>query len=202
MWSLRVVTPPAAEPLTLVDVKAQCRIDYTDEDTLLSGYITAARETIERETSRALLTQTFELGLDDFPERSDRIRIPRGQLQSIVSVTYVDTALTSYTMTQGTDFLVNQYAEPAEVVLPFNHVWPQLVLSSSAPVVIQFTAGWADAASVPQGIKQAMLMLIADWYENREDVYVGRSAAAVSVPNGVDRLLANYRLRYYTPFQR
>jgi uncharacterized phiE125 gp8 family phage protein len=202
MWTLRVVDPPSQEPLSVDDIKAHCRIDYDDEDALLASYITAARQLIEEDLSRALITQTLELGLDDFP-RTDRIRIPRGNLQEIVSVKYRDATEQQFTMTAGADYLVNQYAEPAEIVLPFGHVWPSVVLSTSSPVAIQFVSGWADAASVPGPIKHAMRMTIADWVENREDIVIGKtSAVATKLPNGVERLLASYRLYFYTPYMR
>lgn len=200
-WYIRVVTAPTEEPLTLAEVKSHLRVDFTDEDTLISGYITAARETVEEECSRALVTQTLELGLDDFPICEDRIRIPRGQLQSIDSFTYVDVDAQTHTMVSGTDYKLNQYAEPAELVLPWNQIWPAVILDTAAPVKIQFTCGYGDASTVPTKAKQAMLMLIGDWYTNREDVVIGRtSTVAAKLPNGVDRLLTTLRLRHYTPF--
>ncbi len=41
--NLTLVTPPAAEPLSWEDAKAQSRIDTDDEQTLVEGYIRAAR---------------------------------------------------------------------------------------------------------------------------------------------------------------
>jgi uncharacterized phiE125 gp8 family phage protein len=201
-WYIRVVSPPATEPLTLDETKAHCRVDYDDEDTLLTGYITAAREIIEQDTNRALITQQVVLGLDDFPRREDRIRIPRGNLQSIDLFTYQDTGGTIHAMDEGANYLINQYAEPAEVVLPWAQVWPSVVLQTASPVQIQFTCGFSDAAAVPRSIKHAMLMLIADWYGNREDETVGRGLIAVETKNGVDRLLNSHCLRNYTPYSR
>lgn len=200
-WYIRVVDPSSGEPLELDEVKAHLRVDFSDEDTMIAGYISAARELIENECSRALMTQTVELGLDDFPRYEDRIRIPRGNLQSIESFTYRDTEDIEHSLSAGTDYRLNQYAEPAEVVLPWNSVWPSIMLDTAAPVVIRFTCGYGTAAEVPTQAKQAMLMLIGDWYVNREDVVIGRtSTVAAKLPNGVDRLLTNLRLRNYTPY--
>jgi uncharacterized phiE125 gp8 family phage protein len=203
-WYIRVVDPPEVEPLTLTELKSHLRVDFNDEDTMLSGYITAARELVESECSRALITQTIELGLDDFPILDDRIRLPRGNLQQIINFTYTDSGQVDHAMTSGTDYILNQYAEPAEVVLPWNQIWPAVVLSTAAPVRIQFTCGYGDdPGTVPVQAKQAMLMLIGDWYTNREDVVIGRtSTVAAKLPNGVDRLLTNLRLRNYTPYCR
>jgi uncharacterized phiE125 gp8 family phage protein len=201
MWYIRVVSGPAEEPLTLAETKLHCRVDYDEEDTLIESEIVAARQQVELDTSRALITQQLELGLDDFPSCEDRIRIPRGNLQTIDSFTYLDTALVSHSLVADTDYLVNQYAEPAEVVLPWDHIWPSLVLSTAAPVKIKFTAGWATADDVPRRLKQAMLMLIGDWFNNREDVVIGRtSAVATRLANGYNRLIGTYCIRNYTPY--
>jgi len=37
-----------SEPVTLEEVKAYCKIDFDEEDTLISAFITAARENLEK----------------------------------------------------------------------------------------------------------------------------------------------------------
>jgi hypothetical protein len=37
--SLRLITPPAANPVTLDEAKAQCRVDDTASDTLLTTFV-------------------------------------------------------------------------------------------------------------------------------------------------------------------
>ena len=66
--SLVIITPPATEPITLTEAKAQCRVDGTAEDALLTIYIQAAREQCERLIGRKLITQTVEQRLDAFPD--------------------------------------------------------------------------------------------------------------------------------------
>lgn len=201
-WYVRVVDEPAQEPLELEAVKAHLRVDFNDEDAMIAGYISAARELIETECGRALVTQDWELGFDDFP-CGDRFRLPGGQLQQVLSFIYTDSDLQGHTLTVGSDYVLNQYAEPAEVVLPFSGIWPAAVLNTAAPIRIQFRLGYGTSEDVPMKAKQAMLMLIGDWYTNREDVVIGRtSTVAAKLPNGVDRLLTNLRLRNYTPYGR
>lgn len=199
VWWSKTIFPPFEEPVTLEEAKAQLRVDFDDEDAMISGYISGARETVEEETGRALITQTLELGLGSFPT-SDRIRLPGGTLQSVDSFKYTDSGETEYTLVAGTDYIVNQFIEPAEVVLPFSAIWPVSVLSTASPVRIRFTCGYGSAEDVPVRAKQAILMLVGDWYMNREDVVIGRtSTVATKLPNGFDRLITNLRLRNYTP---
>jgi uncharacterized phiE125 gp8 family phage protein len=57
---------PAAEPITLAEAKAWLRVDGTDEDTLITALIAAARTHVENFTRRALITQQFEVSFDAF----------------------------------------------------------------------------------------------------------------------------------------
>jgi uncharacterized phiE125 gp8 family phage protein len=201
-WSLRLVTPPASEPLGVEEVKQLLRIDVPDEDDMVTAMAVAARQTVEEHLSRSLLTQTWELGLPCFP-REYKIILPRGPVQSVTSISYTDSAGTSHTMTAGTDYLTDLYNDWAEVVLPFGKVWPPIVLTTARPVVIRFVAGYGDTAdTIPVPILLAIKQMVGGWYENREDYTVARtSQAVVELPNAGRNLLANYRLHYPGPFR-
>ena len=58
-------------------------------------------------------------------------------------------------------------------------------------VRIAFDAGYGAADAVPQAIKQAILMIVAHWYEHRETVVVG--TGAVDIPLGANALLSPFR---------
>jgi len=68
--SSRCVVPPTTEPLSLDEVKEHLRIESSAEDALLQVYIEAAREICEHNTSRVLVTQTWESVFDAFPDSS------------------------------------------------------------------------------------------------------------------------------------
>ena len=55
--SFIVLTPPSIEPITLTQVKAYLRVDFTDDDTLISDIITRARSLCETVTGRAFAPQ-------------------------------------------------------------------------------------------------------------------------------------------------
>ena len=54
-----ILTAPTVEPVSLAEAKLHCRVDTTDENTLLSALIVAAREYVEQVTGRALITRTY-----------------------------------------------------------------------------------------------------------------------------------------------
>src|SRR4051812_29149332 len=64
---LVVVTPPAAEPITLDEAKAQCRVDTTDDNALLTSLIVTAREYCEHVTRRAFINRTLDGFFDTLP---------------------------------------------------------------------------------------------------------------------------------------
>lgn len=192
--ALQLVTAPAAEPVSRTEAKAHLRVDSSDDDTLIDSLITAARRQVETITRRALVTQTWDLYLDGFPE-GDCIEIPRPPLASVASVKYTDYA-GAQTTWDASNYVVDTTSLVGRVVLAYAKSWPSFTPYPSNPVVIRFTAGYGGASSVPQEIKQAMLLLIAEWYERREATHIGlQGASAVTpLPFAVDALLATYRV--------
>jgi len=65
--ALSVLTPPAAEPVTLASAKSWLRVDHSSDDTLISGLISAARDHVERYIRRSLVRTTWRMMLDTFP---------------------------------------------------------------------------------------------------------------------------------------
>ncbi|HHI82152.1 MAG TPA: hypothetical protein ENJ99_03285, partial [Rhizobiales bacterium] len=53
-----LLTPPAIEPVSLVEAKAHLKVEVSDDDSLIDGLITTARQHIERQTGKALIDQT------------------------------------------------------------------------------------------------------------------------------------------------
>lgn len=190
MLTYKVVTAPASEPITTAEAKLHCRVDLSDDDVPIAAWIVAAREEVERLSGMALVSQTLELVMHCWPD-CDRIKLPRPPLTSVTSVKYKD-----YTGAETTwdpaNYLVGVDSIPGVLGLAWNAVWPSVVLYPVEPIRIRYVAGFASAADVPQSLKQAMLLLIGHWYENREagGDTVGEKAG---VAFGVDRLIASYR---------
>ena len=80
---------PAAEPVTLAEAKAFLRVDVTAEDAFITTLITAARLHVEGTTGRALISQTWRVGLDCWPE-SREVVLPIAPLISISAITVFD----------------------------------------------------------------------------------------------------------------
>ena len=154
--SLKTITPPATEPLTANEVKQYLRIDGTDDDALISSFITQAREFCEDYQGKKYITQTLELILDEFPFDYSIDFRACSPIQSVTSVKYYDTSNTEYTLSSN-DYIVDADSFVARIALAYNKSWPTIQLKPVNGVVIRFVAGYGNAASVPETFKQAMV---------------------------------------------
>jgi len=140
----------------------------TAEDDILTAIIVASREHTEDITRRALLTQTWEYYLNEFPD-VDFIKLPFGNLASVTSIIYKDSDGTSTTMTANTDYLVETNGEGiGRIVLPYGVSWPSFTAWPSNPITIKFVCGWTTAALIPKKIIAAIKLIATDLFVNRE----------------------------------
>jgi len=182
-FDLKQTAAPAIEPITLVEAKTHLRVDITDDDSLITALISAAREACEAFIHGYLITQTFELSLYEFPDDASPIKIQAEPLQSVQSLAYTDWLNAVHTMTVNTDFLVD-LTEPPALVLPPNQIWPGATLWPVAPIKVEITVGFGSTeASVPFLYRAGILMAIAHWYENREAIATS-GAVPKEVPMG------------------
>lgn len=164
--AVKVITGPASEPVTLAEAKLHVRQDIDADDTLITGLIAVARETVEGASWYAMLTQTVELVLDRWPY-GNAIELPRPPLQSVTSIKYTDSNGVETTW-DPVNYIVDADSVPGRVVLAYSASWPLTALRPTGAIRIRYVAGWPTAADVPQTMKQAMLLLVGHWYENRE----------------------------------
>lgn len=183
---LKLKTAPSGEPVTLAEAKSHCRIDEADDDSLVTALITAARRQAEHILWRALLTQNWELTLDTF--QVDEIVLPHPPLQSVTSITYLDSTGVRQTLDAGEYQVVTD--EIVGYVLPaYGKSWPAC-RQQPGSVVVTYVCGYGKAVDVPQPIRQWMLLQIGHWYENRES---SAERAPAPLPF-VDGLLDAYRV--------
>lgn len=167
--NLSLSSPPAVEPVTIQEVKEYLRLDdVTDpsEDAYLDALITAAREYCEAFQNRAYITQTWQMSFDYWPGYI--IDIPRGNLQSINSVSYKNSDGVVTTLAETKEYVVSKSGVLGRISPPYAQPWPPFIPFPLDAVVIEFTCGYGDTAdSVPQRVKQAIKLLVSHWYENR-----------------------------------
>lgn len=192
---LKLITPPAVEPVTSTEAKLHCRIDTSADDTLITMLITAARRTVEADSGRALITQTWELVLDDFPTKT-YIKLPLPPLQSITHIKYYTNATPTVESTFASTNYVVSTDDPygGLIVLKDSASWPAITAPlEKGAVRIRFICGYGLAVSVPETYKQACLLLIGHWYENREAIAI-TGAVPKDIPLGYKSLIWQERV--------
>ena len=191
-----ITSAPASEPLSRSEVKNYLKIapGITADDSLIDSMIVAARNVVQRYTRRLLITQTITEKRDKLTEYSTGVSLLNsfplywGPVTSVTSVTYLDTSGNSQTLSTsvyGTDL----YDAPARIYLKNLQSWPQVYDQRDA-VTIVYVAGYANAAAVPDELKMAMYLLIADMYENRTD-YVKK------LPTAAEYLMDQHRVKVW-----
>lgn len=180
---LQLVSGPVAEPVPLETAKDHLRVDHSDEDALIYGYVTAAREWAEAFTRRAFGSQTYDLYFDGWPRFP--LTLPRAPLQSVTAIYYTDENGSEGTLS-ASDYLVDTAAEPGRIVLKRTAALPTVTLQETNGVRVRFVAGHEDT---PWKVQAAILVILGDLYENRENTVIMPGASRIEVPFGVKALL-------------
>lgn len=184
-----LLTPPAAEPLSLAEAKAWLRVAHDDDDALIATLVASARAHVEKQTRRALITQTWRIVRDAWPA-SGRIEAYPAPLRQVLAARVYDSAGAAQAI--GAEaFVIDSAAAPGVIAFaPYALAHPGRAV---AGIEIDVEAGYgATASAVPEPLKQAIRQLVAHWYENR-----GAGApdeSALRMPASVAALIAPYRL--------
>ena len=227
MYRPVLVTAPVIKPVTLAEAKVHLRQDFSDQDTLITALIDATVSTLDGWTGtlgRCLCQQQWRQDFDSFYGDSregfhDRLqarhpahaaqfrphlRLPLYPVIGIVSVTYIDLANVAQTIA-AENYTLRDDEQGCYVEFIPTYVFPQHAAVSAA-VSVTYNAGYADAvdgdsktSTVPEALRQAMLLRISHWFENREAVVVSesRSVGAIPLPFAVDALEGPFRRRRF-----
>ncbi len=178
--------PNASLPLDLLKQHLRLGTGFSssaDQDELLEAYLRAAISAIEGRTGCVLLEKTFNWGLTNW-RHYDRQVLPVRPVQAISELKLVD-ALGAETIAPTEKYhLVQDDMYPAltavGLALP--------VIPSNGSVEVTFVAGYGpDWSDVPDDLGRAVLLLAADFYENRA------SREGASLPAGILALLERFR---------
>lgn len=185
-YRLVETTPPAAEPLGLSETKAYLRIDHSNDDDLVTGMISAARQICENTTGKSLITRSYSLYLDHWPgttslgwwdgiqEGADillqdtALKLPKPPLLSVVRINVYE-ANNSSTEFSPSHYFVDTTGHPGRIVLTAGAI-PPIPGRTANGIEVQFTAGYGAAAgNVPPVLRQGMKQIVAHLYEHRGD---------------------------------
>jgi uncharacterized phiE125 gp8 family phage protein len=189
MAIFKKVTPPAEEPVALGDARVFLRVSGTEEDGLIARLLAGARERVEEATGRALMEQTWRMSAD-LSEGVARGAFTSFRLRRPPFLGFVEARVAKADGTSAAVALDDVRTEAdAETV------WLRLTGAALAgarawrPVEIVWRAGYADAAAVPDALKTAILMLVAEAYERQGSIGAPEAMAKVA------GMIAAFRVR-------
>ncbi len=160
---LKLKTPPTSCPVSLTEAKAHLRYTSDSLDTYIDTLIKAATEQVEIDTKRSLMPQVWQDIRGGFPAGAE-LEIPRPPLVQVVSVKYYDTENALQTLAASV-YEEDIDSAPGKLTLAYGQVWPSTYPRSDA-VKIEYGAGYANAAAVPDSLKMAILHIVAHLFAN------------------------------------
>lgn len=179
---LKLLNPPAEDPVTVAEATKWARITDTTENSLITSLIKAATANAEQITGRVFVTQTWTLSLDEF---ADEIQLLQ-PLASVSSITYIDTNGANQTLSNSV--YVADTVE-GKVYPAYNQTWPSVRAIPNA-ITITFVSGYGAATAVPESIKSWIRIRVATLYEHREAIAEGKPLPR----DFVDGLLDPYKV--------
>jgi uncharacterized phiE125 gp8 family phage protein len=180
-----LLTAPAVEPLSLDDAKAYLRVATSDDDDVIAALIASARQQVEAQTRRALITQTWRVVRDAWPA-DGIVRVLPAPLQAIAAGRVYDEDGSTHAIDVQA-FVPEVAAAPAVIAFaPWSLPLPG---RARGGIELDIRVGYGDAAAdVPAPLTLAIRTLVAHGYEHRG----GSSDAAM--PANVVALIAPYRV--------
>lgn len=178
-WSVHRTIDPSTEPLTAGNVEEKLVVSSGWDSTTLAFNIESARQILESDTDRSLITQTWTLTLDKWPDGID-IYLPKAPYVSTTSFTYLDTNGSSQNLNVTTDYTIATNRD-TPIITPISTGWPNVLDNGTKEVItIVYVTGYGDASSVPGWAKEAMMAKIVHAYEH---VDTSMTYDAAMVPN-------------------
>jgi uncharacterized phiE125 gp8 family phage protein len=181
---------PTADLVTLNDAKVHLAVDHSEHDQMITSLVASAMKHLDGYQGilqRALVTQTWKVETDKF---TDPLRLPVGDLLSLTSVKYYDGLNAQQTLSASVYGVYSDAIGPF-ITLKSNQTWPTVYDRRDAIEIIWAAGFGATANSVPEPIRQAVLLMVGHWYAHREAV---SETALAEVPMSAKHLIEPFRL--------
>lgn len=159
------LTAPTLEPLSLDEVKQSLEIASatTSHDALLERLVSEARQAVEDDTGHLAGTRSLVEKLDDWP--ATWIELHRRPVTSVTSITYIDAAGVTQTWSSAY-YVVDLYRVRPCIRLAYQQSWPT-VRGDESGIAVTYVAGYAARASIPETFRQAVLLRVAQMFDDR-----------------------------------
>lgn len=173
---------PAEQAIPLADAKTQLRVTTATDDAFIQTLIESAIDRTEKYLNRPIVETNVSEVFDEF---APVMTLGAANVSTVATIHYLDTDGVSQLLAD-TEYTVDTHEILARIFPKFEKTWPSTAGVKSAVTVV-YSAGWADADSVPRDVIRAMLMMITSWYFCRDD-------SVRILPTASEKLLKPYKI--------
>ena len=209
MAGLVINTAETEYAITLAELKAQVKVEDSNDDTVLTIIQKASHAWAREYTQRSLTTRTLELFIDsvypkdkvlkegiylgvDLDLTRRGIGLPFSPVASVTSVQSFDDSNNATTFV-STKYHLDSASVPSKVVLKNGENFPTATRAVNG-IKVTYVAGYGASSAVPQDIKSACLIYGAYLYEHRGDRVFSGADHVQSAPYIATQLLQPYRV--------
>jgi len=173
-----------AEPVLLAEAKGHTKVEIPDDDALITSAISASRRWAEDYTKRKYVVHQIKLTLDEAELCNPLILEPISEIASVATFTGFDPDNTTTTVfVLDADFRIQNNT----LIIESDGIINGTTVREFGAFEIDYTTklNTIDLFNV----KQAILFIIAHWYENREEASI--DIVLRNVPAGAKACLAS-----------
>lgn len=166
---LTLLTPPTAEPVTLAEAKLAAKVDGDEQDTLIAGFITAARQQAEQITGRLFGPQTWRVELVDWPSADQLLEV---HAPTAVAASYRTGSTWTAVAANAFEWAASGRGTVLAPVVGSN--WPALATVAVGPRVrIDITAG----EEADEQVRLYIMASVTHWIQNPAAAQAGTLVA-------------------------
>lgn len=186
-----LVTAPTGTPISLAEAKIHLIVEHSDDDTLISAYISQAVEFVEQYTGLFLMPQTWRYHFDCII--GDELEIEAYNVLTVESVSHKQASGITIDLLTEVGVLGVYYIDKNSKPFRISPIdsWPEMYSEGYNNFSVELISGYTDAASVPNGIKTALYLMVGHLYRNREST---TAVQMKTLPLGVYDFINKYRV--------
>lgn len=174
--ALTLIKAPESEPISLDMAKLYLKVDHASEDSLIEGMVRAARQAVEAFTAKTLMYSQWRMVINpgyavtvsdqaylsrDKSRGDGGVSLPKSPFVDLLGDPHIEDAFGRRPLKE---YRLDKSGREAKIHFPSNAVLTQ---TQNTQIEINFAAGYSDPKDIPEVLKQAILMITAQLYENR-----------------------------------
>ena len=187
MKYLEITTPNTLQIVSTSDLKEHLRITFNNDDSYIAALESAAVNTVQNFCNIFLLeTELTQYGFNF----SDVCILFKSKILTGTTPTLSVYSSGGWVAQTGVEFITE--AKPPRLYKNNTSLsTPDSDITQKYKVV--YKVGYASVGDIPQALIQAIKIIVADMYENRQSVIVGKAVS--EVPKTAEYLMQQYKIQ-------